>query len=66
MSDSRFPIVLARGIARFDILREVLLNKLSISEDDIGDELDYFKGIKSYLEKMALKCTTPTYLLRGQ
>ncbi|MGD0238550.1 MAG: alpha/beta fold hydrolase [Syntrophorhabdales bacterium] len=51
MTDTTFPIILAHGIARFDILREILLNKLSISEDDVGDELDYFKGIKSYLEK---------------
>jgi triacylglycerol lipase len=51
MADDTFPIILAHGIARFDILREILINKLSIPEDDIGDGLDYFKGIKSYLEK---------------
>ena len=50
MSDGTFPIILAHGIARFDILREILLEKLHISEDEAGDELDYFKGIKSYLE----------------
>ncbi len=55
MSHETFPIILAHGIARFDILREILLNKLSLREDDVGDALDYFKGIKSYLEKNGLE-----------
>jgi triacylglycerol lipase len=50
MSNHRFPIVLAPGIARFDILREILVNKSGISEDQFDDSLHYFKGIKSHLE----------------
>lgn len=50
MSHNRFPIALAHGIARFDILREILVNKSGISEIEFGDELHYFKGIKSHLE----------------
>lgn len=49
MSNYRYPIVLAHGIARFDILREILIEKTGI-KDDISDNLHYFKGIKSYLE----------------
>jgi triacylglycerol lipase len=49
MSNHRFPIALAHGIARFDILREILINKLG-TEIEFGDGLHYFKGIKSHLE----------------
>jgi triacylglycerol lipase len=51
MSDPTFPIVLAHGIARFDILREILIDKLQIPDDEVGDSLQYFKGIKSHLEE---------------
>ena len=50
MSNDKFPIVLAHGIARFDILREILVHKLQVLEDKLGDNLHYFKGIKSHLE----------------
>ena len=50
MPNTKLPIVLAHGIARFDILREILVEKLGIPETEIGDEFHYFKGIKSYLE----------------
>ena len=46
--NGKFPIVLAHGIARFDILRELFRNKLRLAETD--DRLHYFKGIKSHLE----------------
>jgi triacylglycerol lipase len=49
-ADNKFPIVLAHGIARFDILREVVLNKLRLPEAVVGDRFHYFKGIKSHLE----------------
>ena len=45
-----FPIVLVHGIARFDILVEILRNKLQIPESVAGDQIQYFKGIKSHLE----------------
>jgi triacylglycerol lipase len=48
--DNKFPIVVAHGIARFDILREIFLNKLRLSEAAVGDRFHYFKGIKSHLE----------------
>ena len=48
MPNDKFPIVLAHGIARFDILRQLLMSKLHLPETD--DRLHYFKGIKSHLE----------------
>lgn len=49
MSD-KLPIVLAHGITRFDILREIFVQKLGVSEDELGDRFHYFKRIKSHLE----------------
>jgi triacylglycerol lipase len=49
MSD-RLPIVLAHGITRFDILREIFVDKLGLAEEELGDRFHYFKGIKSHLE----------------
>lgn len=50
MSNNRFPIALAHGITRFDILREILVQKSGIPEMEFGDNLHYFKGIRSHLE----------------
>ena len=51
---NRYPIILAHGIARFDILREVLGQTMA----DIWpgftfptDELHYFRNIRSYLQR---------------
>lgn len=51
MGTNRFPIVLAHGIARFDILRELLIELTGIPDDEFGDRYHYFKGIKSHLEE---------------
>ncbi|MBP1732074.1 MAG: hypothetical protein H6Q55_2503 [Deltaproteobacteria bacterium] len=51
MATNRFPIVLAHGIARFDILREILMQKVGLTENELGDAFHYFKGIKSHLEE---------------
>lgn len=45
-----FPIVLAHGIARFDILIEILREKLQLPDDQLTDQFQYFKGIKEHLE----------------
>lgn len=50
MEPQRLPIVLAHGIARFDILRQIFIDTLRLNELEIGDGLHYFKGIKSHLE----------------
>jgi triacylglycerol lipase len=55
MSDSHhYPIVLAHGIARFDVLTDTLLRKINLFLWDLSREFDrlhYFKGIASYLER---------------
>lgn len=50
MSNERLPIVLAHGIARFDILLEILRAKLNLPETELGDQFHYFKRIKTHLE----------------
>ena len=45
---TQYPIVLALGIARFDILWKLFREKLAV--DDGGDRFHYFKGIKTCLE----------------
>ena len=44
-----FPIILAHGIARFDILREKLDEELNLPDSPLDDELQYFKNIRTYL-----------------
>ena len=51
MPNTNLPIVLAHGIARFDIFREILIQKSGIPETEFGDKFHYFKGIKSHLEE---------------
>jgi triacylglycerol lipase len=46
----RFPIILAHGIARFDILREIFVEIFQLDDSKLDDQLHYFKGIKSHLE----------------
>lgn len=51
MSDNQmFPIVLAHGIARFDILLEIQRRKFNLPENRLDDEFQYFKNIKTHLE----------------
>jgi triacylglycerol lipase len=44
-----FPIILAHGIARFDILREKLDEELDFPDSPLDDSLQYFKNIRTYL-----------------
>lgn len=50
MSDKRYPVVLAHGIARFDIFRERRARANRAPEGECLDGRHYFKGIKSRLE----------------
>ncbi len=45
-----FPIILAHGIARFDILVELQRERFNLPDDRFSDEFQYFKGIKTHLE----------------
>lgn len=49
-NDQKFPIVLAHGIARFDVLLEILKQKLKLPDTELGEQFHYFKGIKPHLE----------------
>jgi triacylglycerol lipase len=60
-----FPIVLAHGIARFDILAEILRSKLEIPETIPGDQTQYFKGIKSHLEAHGFTVSHPNQSFAG-
>jgi triacylglycerol lipase len=50
-NDLKHPIVLAHGIARFDILLEILKQKLKFPDSNFAERFHYFKGIKPHLEK---------------
>ncbi|MGI8735570.1 MAG: esterase/lipase family protein [Pyrinomonadaceae bacterium] len=50
MSNNKLPIVLAHGIARFDVLLEILKDKLKLPETRLAEHFHYFKGIKPHLE----------------
>lgn len=52
-----FPIVLVHGIARFDILKVMFREKFNIP--DHGDQLAYFKGIRSHLEANGFSVSAP-------
>jgi triacylglycerol lipase len=60
-----FPIVLVHGIARFDILAEILRDKLQIPETIFGDQTQYFKGIKSHLEAHGFTVSHPNQSFAG-
>lgn len=45
-----FPIILAHGIARFDILRERIDEKLNLPPSQLEDELQYFRNVRTFLD----------------
>ena len=53
------PIILAHGIARFDILLEIQRQKFNLPDDPLSDEFQYFKGIKTHLEAHGFKVFRP-------
>ena len=60
-----FPIVLVHGIARFDILAVKVREELNIPNNGHGDQLDYFKGIKSHLEGNGFTVSAPNLAFAG-
>ena len=44
-----FPIILAHGIARFDILRELLAAEIGLPPNPLDDQFQYFRNIRTYL-----------------
>ena len=59
------PIVLAHGIARFDILTKALEKKLNLPDNKLTDQLEYFKGIKGHLEAHGFTVSHPDVLFAG-
>lgn len=47
---SKHPIILAHGIARFDMLREWFTRQVQPTGFELSDGTHYFRGIKSHLE----------------
>ena len=64
-ANQKLPIVLAHGIARFDILLEILRGKLQLPETDLGDLFQYFKGIRSHLESNGFEVFHPNQDFAG-
>lgn len=64
-NDQKHPIVLAHGIARFDVLLELLRKKLKLPETRFGDQFQYFKGIKTHLEAHGFKVFHPNQDFAG-
>jgi triacylglycerol lipase len=58
-ANQKLPVVLAHGIARFDILREILKEKLGLPDNQVEDRFQYFRGIKSHLESHGFKVFHP-------
>lgn len=59
------PIVLAHGIARFDILSLILRQKFNLAETNIDEEFEYFKGIKPLLESHGFIVSHPNQAFAG-
>jgi len=60
-----FPIVLAHGIARFDILSEILRQKLNLPDENLGEHFQYFKRIKPHLEAHGFTVSHPNQAFAG-
>src|SRR5690242_11432472 len=65
MSTQRLPIVLAHGIARFDILLEKLRTKFQAHETEFEDRFQYFKLIKTDLEAHGFQVFHPNQDFAG-
>lgn len=59
------PLVLAHGIARFDILAVILRQKLNLPEDNLSEQFQYFKDIKSHLEAHGFSVSHPNQDFAG-
>lgn len=46
-----FPIVLAHGVARFDILRQLVHDELNLPPNPLEEEFQYFKNVRTFLNQ---------------
>ena len=65
MPNQKLPIVLAHGIARFDVLLEILKTKLNLPDNDLGEQFHYFKEIKPHLEAQSFTVFHPNQDFAG-
>jgi triacylglycerol lipase len=64
-NNQNLPIVLAHGIARFDILLEILKKKSNLPANQLVDQFHYFKGIKTHLEAQGFRVFQPNQDFAG-
>ncbi|HEY8186927.1 MAG TPA: alpha/beta fold hydrolase [Pyrinomonadaceae bacterium] len=64
-NNHKLPIVLAHGIARFDILLEILKTKANLPDNQLGERFHYFKEIKPHLEAHGFKVFHPNQDFAG-
>ena len=64
-TNQTLPIVLAHGIARFDILLEVLRKKANLPKNKLDDRFQYFRGIRSHLEAQGFRVFHPNQDFAG-
>ena len=62
---NQLPIVLAHGIARFDVLLEILKTKLKLPDTELSERFHYFKGIKPHLEAQGFTVFHPNQDFAG-
>ncbi len=62
---SNLPIVLAHGIARFDVLSVRLRKKLNLPDSNASDKGEYFRGIKTHLENHGFTVFHPDQSFAG-
>ena len=64
-NNQTLPIVLAHGIARFDVLLEILKKKADLPDTELGERFHYFKGIKPHLEAHGFRVFHPNQDFAG-
>ncbi|MCA1558048.1 MAG: alpha/beta fold hydrolase [Acidobacteria bacterium] len=65
-ANQKLPIVLAHGIARFDILLEIMRRRFKLPETEFSDRFQYFKGIKTHLEANGFRVFHPNQEFAGR
>lgn len=64
-ANPKLPIVLAHGIARFDILLEIIKTRIKLPESELAERFHYFKGIKTHLEAAGFEVSHPNQDFAG-
>ena len=65
-ANGKLPIVLAHGIARFDVLLESMRKRFKLPDTELSDKFQYFKGIKTHLEANGFQVFHPNQDFSGR